>query len=245
MNVVITGSSAGIGRAITTHLMAQEHYVMGLARSPQWDLKSEEGQFNFQTVDVSDWRQVERSACYLPHHWGGTVHALICCAGIQRAAGRTLGVSPAEWGEVIRTNLDGTFHAIHAFAPLMEKARRPKIVCFSGGGSMKARPRFAAYAASKIAVLRLMETIAAEEGARLDINAIAPGRINTRLLDEMLARGPEVIGEVEFAASQEQKEEGGASIEKVLSLVDWLLSEKSDGTSGQLIAAQWDNWEAK
>jgi 3-oxoacyl-[acyl-carrier protein] reductase len=62
------------------------------------------------------------------------------------------------------------------------------------------------------------------------------------LTDEVLALGPEVVGAAEFAAAQKQKAGGGASMEKVLGLVDWLLSTASDGVSGRLLAAPWDPW---
>lgn len=244
MNIVITGSSFGIGRAITQHLLDNGHCVIGIARSPQWDISTKyDGQFRFHTLDVSDFAQVSRAAKFMPSTWNA-VDALICCAGVQKAAGRTIEVSPAEWTETLRTNLDGTFFAIREFLPQMARSRRPKIVCFSGGGATKVRSRFAAYSASKMGVVRLVETIAAEE-PQLDINAVAPGRINTRLVDELLALGPGVIGGDEFFASQQQKSDGGASLQKVIDLVDWLISPASDMTSGKLIAAQWDTWGKK
>ena len=121
--------------------------------------------------------------------------------------------------------------------------RRAKIVCFSGGGATKPRARFSAYGVAKTGVVRLVETIAEEErGQPLDINAIAPGAINTRLTDEVLELGPGVVGETEYAAAQKQKASGGGSLEKALGLVEWLLSPASDGISGRLLAAPWDPW---
>ena len=66
-----------------------------------------------------------------------------------------------------------------------------KIINLSGGGATAPLPRLSAYAASKAAVVRLAETLAEEvRGAGIDVNAIAPGALNTRLLDEVLAAGP-------------------------------------------------------
>ena len=125
----------------------------------------------------------------------------------------------------------------------MKAPRRAKAICFSGGGATKPRANFSAYGAAKTGVVRLVETIAEEERNRaLDINAIAPGAINTRLTDEILALGPQVVGESEYASALKQKSAGGAPIEKVLGLIDWLLSPASDGISGRLLSAQWDNW---
>jgi NAD(P)-dependent dehydrogenase (short-subunit alcohol dehydrogenase family) len=160
--------------------------------------------------------------------------------------GRTATIDPAQWDATVRANLDGTFHAIRAFHAALQRApRRAKIVCFSGGGATKARPNFSAYAASKTAVVRLVETIAEEErAAPLDINAVAPGAIPTRMTDAVIALGPAVAGEAEYQAALKLKTGGGPALERALDLVEWLLSPASDGVSGRLLSAPWDPWPA-
>jgi NAD(P)-dependent dehydrogenase (short-subunit alcohol dehydrogenase family) len=91
--------------------------------------------------------------------------------------------------------------------------------------------------------VRLVETIAEEEkSAALDINAVAPGAIHTRLTDEVIALGPAVVGDAEYQAALKQTEPPGQALGKALDLVEWLISEASDGISGRLISAQWDPW---
>ena len=66
-----------------------------------------------------------------------------------------------------------------------------KIIQLSGGGATNPLPRLSAYAASKAAIVRFAETLALEVKAfGIDVNAIAPGALNTRMLDEVLAAGP-------------------------------------------------------
>jgi 3-oxoacyl-[acyl-carrier protein] reductase len=60
--------------------------------------------------------------------------------------------------------------------------------------------------------------------------------------DEVLALGPAIAGEAEYAAALKQKASGGASLDKALGLIEWLLSPASDGISGRLLAAPWDSW---
>ena len=165
---------------------------------------------------------------------------------MQGEIGRAVAADPAKWSATVRANLDGTFFALRALdAQLARAPRRAKIVCFSGGGATKPRANFSAYGAAKTAIVRLVETIAEEEKSRaLDINALAPGAINTRLTDEVLALGPAVVGEAEFAAAQKQKKssDGDAALTQALDCVEWLLSPASDGISGRLISAPWDAW---
>jgi len=244
MNLVLTGSSTGIGRALATQLLARGHRVWGLARSDQTDFAAQHpGAFFFSRCDVADWTQVQLSAQAVASAWAH-VDGLICCAGIQGEIGPAISADPAGWSQTVRANLDGTFFPIRAFHGLLTRTpRRAKVIAFSGGGATKARANFSAYGVAKSGVVRLIETLAEELCDQpIDLNSIAPGAIYTRLTDEVLALGPKVAGHAEYAAAQKQKTSGSDSLEKALSLVEWLLSTASDGISGRLLAAPWDHW---
>ncbi len=244
MNIVLTGSSTGIGRALAERLLAQGHHVWGLARSDQADFAAQHpGAFRATRCDVGAWPQVAAAAAEILGAWK-SLDALVTCAGLQGEIGPALAADPEKWSATVRANLDGTYFALRAFGPaLTAHPRRGKIVCFSGGGATKPRLHFSAYGVAKTGVVRLVETIAGETASQpLDINAVAPGAINTRLTDEVLALGPAVAGAAEFAAAQKQKASGGGSLEKALGLVEWLLSSASDGVTGRLLSAPWDPW---
>ena len=236
MNVVITGSSSGIGKFLADSLAARGHAVCRLARSPQ------DG-FGFQ-CDVSDWAALQKCAGAVAKKWNA-LDGLICCAGIQEPIGPAMETDPTTWRKNLAVNLDGTFFAIRAFHSLLKKSpRRAKVICFSGGGSTSPRPNFAAYGVAKTGVVRLVETLAAEwQGQPLDINAIAPGAIFTRMTEQVLASGAGRAGKVEFESAGKLSRDNAAKLEKVLGLVEFLFSEKSDGISGKLISAPWDPWE--
>jgi len=236
MNLVITGSSSGIGKFLADSLVAKGHAVCRIARSPQ------DG-FSFQ-CDVSDWPALQNCAQGTAQKWQ-TVDGLICCAAIQEPIGPAMEIDPAAWRSALAANLDGTFFAIRAFHPLLRKTdRRAKIICFSGGGSTGPRPNFAAYGVSKTGVVRLVETLAAEwQGQPLDINAIAPGAVFTRMTEQVLARGMASAGKKEFEQASKQPRDNAGQLEKVLGLVEFLLSSRSDSISGKLISAVWDPWE--
>ncbi len=246
LHVVLTGSSTGIGRALAARLLARGHRVWGLARGDQADFAAAHpGAFRFSRCDVADPAAVARAAAEVAAAWPHA-DALVCAAGLQGEIGRTLAADPVRWSATVRANLDGTFYSLRAFDPLLARVtapRRAKVVCFSGGGATKPRLNFSAYGVAKTGVVRLVETIAEEERGRpYDINALAPGAINTRLTDEVLALGPAVVGPAEFAAAQKQKAAGDAGLARALDCVEWLLSPASDGISGRLIAAPWDPW---
>lgn len=247
MNLVVTGTSSGIGRALAGHLLRGGHQVWGFARSDQSELgRGFLEAFHPVRCDVGDWNRVAAAArevhAACPH-----LDGLVTCAGLQGAIGPAVAADPLHWSATVRTNLDGTFYAIRAFHELLRRCpRRAKIVCFSGGGATKPRPNFSAYGAAKTAVVRLVETLAEElRGEPIDINAIAPGAIRTRLTDEVLSLGPAVVGEAEYQAALKQKNShaGNAPLERAVKLVEFLLSPASDNISGRLLSAPWDPWE--
>jgi NAD(P)-dependent dehydrogenase (short-subunit alcohol dehydrogenase family) len=244
MNLLITGSSTGIGRSITEHLLAKGERVWGLARSPQPELAAQfSATFTPVACDVSDWPAISGALAAIGSS-GAPLDGLIACAGIQGEIGPAMGGDPLAWSRTVRTNLDGTYFAIRASYPLLARSsRRAKVIAFSGGGATKPRVNFSAYGVAKTGILRLVETIAEElKDQPIDLNAVAPGAINTRLTDEVIALGPKVVGEAEYQAAVKQKASGGSPLAKAVGLVDWLLSPASDGISGRLLSAPWDPW---
>jgi 3-oxoacyl-[acyl-carrier protein] reductase len=132
-----------------------------------------------------------------------------------------------------------------ALLPHFKSQRYGKIVQLSGGGATNPLPRFSAYAASKAAVVRFAETLAEEvRGDAIDVNSIAPGALNTRLLDEVLAVGPGRVGAAFYERSVQQLQTGGAPLEQGAALAVFLGSAASDGITGKLLSAIWDPWEA-
>lgn len=243
LRIVVTGTSSGIGRALAERLLSRGHRVWGLARSDQREFALPfNGQFVPLRCDVGAWREVNATFASIaettPH-----LDALVTCAGVQGEIGRTAEADPSKWTATVQANLAGTFHAYRAAHALLARSpNRAKIACFSGGGATKARPNFSAYASAKAAIVRFVETIAEEEGAKLDINAVAPGGVNTRLTDEVIAVGVEKAGASEHASALKQKTAGGVPPDRALDLVEWLISRESDGVSGRLLSAVWDPW---
>jgi NAD(P)-dependent dehydrogenase (short-subunit alcohol dehydrogenase family) len=236
MKIVLTGSSSGIGKFLADTLAARGHEICRLARSPQ-------AGFSFQ-CDVADWSAVETCAGEISAKWT-SLDALICCAGIQEPIGPAMKMNPLAWRKNLAVNLDGTFFAIRAFYPLLKKSSaRGKVICFSGGGSTGPRPNFAAYGVAKTGVVRLVEMLASEwQNEMLDINAIAPGAIFTKMTEEVLARGEQFSGKKEFESAQKMSRDNSEKLQKVIGLVETLLSPASDGISGKLISAPWDPWQ--
>lgn len=175
----------------------------------------------------------------------GRIDILVNNAGIYGPKGAIDEVDWEEWMRAIEVNLYGSVLMCRAILPHFRARRCGKIIQLSGGGATNPLPRISAYAVSKAAVIRFIETLAEEvRENRIDVNAIAPGALNTRMLDEVLEAGPEKVGKAFYERSLKQKQTGGASLDRGADLAVFLGSALSDGITGKLISAVWDPWAA-
>jgi NAD(P)-dependent dehydrogenase (short-subunit alcohol dehydrogenase family) len=245
---IITGGSQGIGKAVAAEF-AREGSPLVLSSRTEADLQAAKHEIEAASsvrveifpADVSQPQETEGLVRFALAEFD-TIDVLVNCAGLQAPIGLVTDNDTRVWLQTVNVNLGGTFLCIRAVLPVMMKKKYGKIINLSGGGAVSPRPRFSAYSASKAAVVRLTETLAEEvKPYNIHINAIAPGAINTRLLDEVLAAG-EAAGEAELAKAIKQKREGGVPLQKVAELAVFLASSASDGLSGKLISLLWDNW---
>ncbi|MCL4416941.1 MAG: SDR family oxidoreductase [Actinobacteria bacterium] len=174
----------------------------------------------------------------------GRIDILVNNAGVYGPKGSIEKVDWQEWVKAIEINLFGTVLLCKEIIPHMKRNNYGKIINLSGGGATAPLPGISAYAASKAAVVRLTETLAEEcRSFNIDINAVAPGALNTRLLDEVLSAGPAAVGQAFYEKALKQKETGGTPLEKGAELCSYLASSETDGITGKLISAVWDPWE--
>jgi|HubBroStandDraft_5_1064220.scaffolds.fasta_scaffold00578_6 NAD(P)-dependent dehydrogenase (short-subunit alcohol dehydrogenase family) len=175
----------------------------------------------------------------------GRLDILVNNAGIAGPIGTVESSDWQEWMRTIEINLLGSVLLSRAVLPHFKQAKRGKIIQLSGGGATNPLPMLSAYAASKAAVIRFMETLAEETRPHnIDVNAVAPGTLDTRILDEFLAAGPDLIGSAFHARAQQHKQDGGVPLSKGAELCVFLASRRSDGITGKLISAAWDPWQS-
>ncbi len=251
-SAIVTGASQGLGLEIARLFVREGANVLICARqtsnldAAESDLRSiaAAGQTVItRTADVSDEAQVQQMVSDAISAFG-KVQILVNNAGVYGPKGRIEEVDFKEWTRAIEINLYGSVLPSRALVPHMRMNRYGKIIQLSGGGATNPLPHISAYAASKAAVVRFAETLAEETRQdRIDVNCIAPGPLNTRLLDEVLEAGPEKVGAQFYASAVKQKNEGGAPLIRGAALAVFLASAASDGITGKLLSAIWDPWE--
>lgn len=246
---VLTGASHGLGRVIAEAFLREGGSVLICARrAPDLEATrkalemSAPGRVHARVCDIAVEAEVDALASYAESVFGG-VDILIANAGVYGPKGGIDEIDWAQWVEAINVNLIGTVYCCRSFLPLLRKTSHGKILIISGGGATKPLPFLSAYAASKAGVVRFGETLAEEvKSLGIDVSMIAPGALNTRMLDEVLEAGPEKVGAGFYQAALKQRDSGGTPLELGAELCVFLASNASDGITGRLISAQWDPW---
>ena len=248
---IVTGGSHGLGLEIARAYLAsgarvlvcaRDAAALDRARTELESLAPDPTSVATATVDVSEPEAVEGLVGYALERFS-RIHVLVNNAGIYGPKGPTEDVAWDEWERAVRVNLFGSVLCSRAVLPHFRANGYGKIIQLSGGGATSPLPRLSAYAASKAAVVRFAETLAEElRGTGIDVNAIAPGALNTRLLDEVLEAGPERVGDSFYERALEQRSSGGTPLDLAARLAVFLASGHSDGITGKLISAPWDQW---
>lgn len=249
---IITGANQGLGLQIAkTYILAGAHLML-CARNAELlqkvvkELKTfvAPGQMVFaKPCDISKESDV-RSLVKKTLDTFDKVDIIVNNAGIYGPKGFIEDVSWEKWLEAIQINLFGSVFMCREIIPHFKNQRFGKVIQLSGGGATNPMPRISAYAVSKAAIVRFIDTLAEEvREFGVDVNCIAPGALNTRMLDEILQAGPKKVGQAFYDRSVKQKASGGVSMDSASELAVFLASDASNGITGKLISATWDRWQ--
>ena len=232
---LVTGASKGIGAAIALRLAERGARVAvnyntseGPAEQVAASIRDAGGDALTVRADVSDLPQVTAMVERISDDWGA-VDILVNNAGI---IGDSLLVRMTDeaWGQVIATNLNGTFYCTRSVLRAMVRKRWGRIVNISSVVGIRGNAGQANYSASKAGVLGFTKSLAKEVATRnITVNAVTPGYIRTdtvnvlpqHLKDRIMTWIPQGhFGEVDDIAH----------------LVAFIASEKAKYMTGQVIS---------
>jgi NAD(P)-dependent dehydrogenase (short-subunit alcohol dehydrogenase family) len=247
---IVTGASVGLGAAIAERFAAEGASLMLCARN-RTELDKQRAQLSkahpgiavhAEVTDIAKTEDVDRLFAAAGKALG-KIDILVNNAGVYGPMGSIDEIDWREWEQAIAINLLGTVYAARKAVQIFKPNRYGKIINLSGGGATNPLPGISSYAASKAAIVRFTETVALEVAKdRIDVNAVAPGALATRLTDELLAAGPDKVGAALYGRMSKLKAEGGTPLTVGADLCVYLASAESDGLTGRLISAPWDPW---
>lgn len=231
---LVTGSSRGIGRAVALELASRGDRVAvnysgneAAASAVVEEITSSGGEAIAVKADVGDVDEVTRLFSEVTAHLG-PVEILVNNAGITRD-GLVLRMDPADWDQVMNTNLRSVFLCSKAALRSMLRARWGRIVTISSVAGVAGNAGQSNYAASKAGVIGFTKSVAKEVGSRgITVNAVAPGFIDTDmtndLTDEVRAAAAASIAVGRFGLPRE-----------VASTVGYLASDEAAYVTGQVL----------
>jgi NAD(P)-dependent dehydrogenase (short-subunit alcohol dehydrogenase family) len=247
---VIVGAGRGIGEAIALRFAAEgAKLVLSARTAPELQAVTEfvnaaDGTASFVVADVTSPPEVA-SLVQKSIELFGRIDILVNAVGTYGPIGRAWEVDAKEWANTFAANLFGPFLVCQSVLPHMIRAGRGKIINFSGGGATSPLCRFSAYGVSKAALVRLTETLAEEvKEFNIQVNAIAPGAVDTKLQDSVLAAGERAGDLLVRIRRLRETGEGGTPREVPAELAVFLASEASRNLTGRLISAPNDKWES-
>jgi len=240
-NVLVTGAGRGIGKRLAlgfAHLGARIALVArSKAELDMAHIEIEQAGGNALRIraDVIDPEQLMLAVDRARVVFGSPIDVLVCAAAITGPINSFMQSSLKTWKDALNINLLGVVHAFRAVLPSMTEKRAGKIIVLTCDTDQAPSSNLSAYTTSKTAVVRLVETIAAEvSDHNVQINCFDPGPTYTSLTDEIIrAEGrlePRVIAE-----AKQTRRTGGVSPELQMKVASFLASEQSNHITGKLV----------
>ncbi len=200
--VMVTGGARGLGKEIARAFLKNGDSVCICSRNEaelraaagelQSEIRHDGQKILWQVADIGDTISVDRLFEYALEQLQG-LEVLVNNAGIQGPIGR---IEEQDWQElqrVIQVNLLGTVYCMRKAISCFRQqpaGKERSIISISGGGATGPRPFFLGYALAKTGIVRATETLAREtKGFGIRLNSIAPGAMNTKMTEDILAAG--------------------------------------------------------
>ncbi len=202
---LVTGASSGIGAATASLLAAEGADVVvsysgnaaGAERTAA-EVRSHGRQATLLGMDVGDPAAVSGAVAALGHQVSG-LDVVVLCAGLNVVTPFAQ-LTPVEWEQVVRVNLNGTFYVLHALVPLLRD--HAALVTVASVAAHTGAPHHAHYAAAKAGVVGLTKSAARALAPRIRVNCVAPGLTLTPMGELTLAGLAEGYAESKLLAGR-------------------------------------------
>jgi 2-keto-3-deoxy-L-fuconate dehydrogenase len=236
---IVTGAASGIGRASAELFASEGAFVALVDRDPvglQQTLAAIEGTKGEASMHVGDVSIAEFALAASSEIIArrGRLDVLMTAAGFS-CGGTVVTTDPADWDAVFRTNVGGTWLWSRAAVPEMQRQGSGSIITLASQLAIAGGSNNSAYIAAKGAIISLTRTMALDfaiDGIR--VNAVAPGAIDTPMLQRSFARHADPEPVREASRSRHAMKRFGRA-EEVAEAALHLASDASSFTTGTVM----------
>jgi 3-oxoacyl-[acyl-carrier protein] reductase len=230
---LVTGGSRGIGRAVCI-MLAKNGYDILLNyknnRNRALEVKSEIEKYNVKCklmeFDISDFDKAKKTIEDEIEANGG-IEVLVFNAGTKKDVLFPV-MEKADWDYVIDVNLKSFYYIARPVVSSMFRNSYGKVIVMSSTAGLTGMPGQSNYCASKYGLIGAAKSLAIEVARRnINVNVIAPGFIETEMIQEVIDRKSEVVKTIPARRF--------GTCEDVANAVEFLISEKSNYITGQVI----------
>jgi NAD(P)-dependent dehydrogenase (short-subunit alcohol dehydrogenase family) len=174
--IVVTGASGALGKVVVEAALARGARVAGIDHAPM-QVPATPDRLELGGVDLTDAAQAGKAIDAVVSHFG-RLDALVNIAGGFAFEAVAEG-DPRTWQHMYALNVLTALNASQLAIPHLTAASAGRIVNVGAMGALQAGAGMGPYAASKAAVHRLTEALAAEWKGRITVNAVLPSTIDT------------------------------------------------------------------
>lgn len=233
--VVVTGAGRGIGRAVALDAGKTGARVLCISRSERARATKEMievagGRAESLSMDLADYAHAEAATRRWAEQAGSRRYGVVLAAAMLGPLGTLAASDLGRWDETFRVNVLGNLGVLRGLLDRMLQEAFGRIVFLAGGGAAYAYPLFPAYACTKAALVRAVEDLQDDLRDKGDFSVVilAPGAVDTDLLQQVRAAGAEVRTKTE--------------VDETIRFIRAFFSGEASALSGRFIHVR-DQWQ--
>ena len=249
MKIIIFGAAGSIGYYLAKKYLKDDHEILLFVKNKKSKEKLSK-LLNLKILDnvIIDYLDIEKKNSIIKKidkyaFFIEETNLIINAIGDLGEIKNILSLDLKKLKKTFNINFFSNLIIIQKILKLRKNKKRLSIILFSGGGATNYRKNFSAYSISKIALVKLVEILSKEINNKLiQINAIAPGIIKSKMIDITL-KNKNLVAKEEIRKIKQQATYSNKTLIKLYKVINFLISEKAKKISGKLISSKWDNIE--
>jgi len=248
LSAIVISITSDIAQSLAEDWYEKKWNIFGTYRSENEYINSldEEKKSRFVSCDLTKPHTVDQSIEFLKEQcpsWD----VLLFAPGTLKPIGTFEDVSFDQWEECLQINFLKPLKILHGLLKTKNKKsslRQPSVIFFAGGGTNNAVLNYSGYTVSKIALIKMCELLSAEiPDTRFTI--IGPGWVHTKIHQETIQVGREVVSDHYDKAVDHLENKRGTPPNSIIDCINWVISSQVKEVTGRNYSVVYDRWGTK